>query len=322
MHASLATSLPPLGSDEAPETEAIPAGAKGSSVEIAIPLEQLGTLQVGDTVLAKVLRDDTFTPSAPAALQVPDISDVEPVVDVDDPTGDDHGPGMYTYPLDPVFIPGSYDITHFQVGTSGEDLVFTFDVDAPIYNAWGSPNGLSIQTFDVYIDKDPGAGTGARELIDGRNASLPDGDGWEYGVTIEGWYPAIYVAQPDGTTEETTPTFKVIIIVDKGRVIARVPKSLFGDGDPADWGYAAMVFSQEGYPAAGVRRIRNVDPEAAQWRIGGGADDVNHTRILDLVWPDAGVQEQMLSEYPTATGASVDDLGPDDFGTVPLLAAN
>jgi carbohydrate-binding DOMON domain-containing protein len=105
-------------------------------------------------------------------------------------------------------------------------------------------------------------------------------------------------------------------------VIARVPKSLFGDGDPADWGYAAMVFSQEGYPAAGVRRIRNVDPEAAQWRIGGGADDVNHTRILDLVWPDAGVQEQMLSEYPTATGASVDDLGPDDFGTVPLLAAN
>jgi alpha-amylase/alpha-mannosidase (GH57 family) len=321
-HASLATSLPPLGSDEAPETEAIPAGAKGSSVEIAIPLEQLGTLQVGDTVLAKVLRDDTLTPSAPAAFQVPDISDVEPVVDVDDPTGDDHGPGTYTYPLDPVFIPGSYDITHFQVGTSGEDLVFTFDVDAPIYNAWGSPNGLSIQTFDVYIDKDPGAGTGARELIDGRNASLPDGDGWEYGVTIEGWYPAIYVSQPDGTTEETTPTFKVIIIVDKGRVIARVPRVLFGDGDPADWGYAAMVFSQEGYPAAGVRRVRNVDPEAAQWRIGGGPDDVNHTRILDLVWPDAGVQEQMLSDYPPATGGTVDELGPDDFGKVPLLTAN
>lgn len=319
-HVALATSLPPLGSDQGLETEELAAATAGSTIEMAIPLDRLGTLQVGDTILARVVQNDELSPAGPAALQVPDISDVEPVIDVEDPVGDDHGPGTYTYPLDSVFIPGSYDITHFQVGTSGEDLVFTFDVDAPVYNSWGSPNGLSIQTFDVYIDKDPGAGTGARALLDGRNASLADG--WEYGVTIEGWYPAIYVAQPDGTTEETTPTFKVIVIGDKGRVIARVPRVLFGDGDPADWAYAAIVMSQEGYPAAGVRRVRNVDPEAAQWRIGGGPDDVNHTRILDVVWPVEGVQEQMLSDYPPATGVTIDELGPDDFGTVPLLTAS
>jgi hypothetical protein len=30
----------------------------------------------------------------------------------------------------------------------------------------------------------------------------------------------------------------------------------------------------------------------------------------------------MLSDYPPATGGTVDELGPDDFGTVPLLSAN
>jgi alpha-amylase/alpha-mannosidase (GH57 family) len=321
-HVQMATTLPPLGEEQAAFDQTLPAASSGTSVEFSIPLANLGTLQVGDTVLARLLQGDMLYPAdGPAALQVPDISDVEPILDVVDPVGDDHGPGSYTYPEDPVFIPGSYDITNFQVGTSGEDFVFTFDVDAPIYNAWGSPNGLSIQTFDIYIDKDPGAGTGSRELIDGRNASLPEGDGWEYGVTVEGWYPAIYVTQPDGTTEETTPTFKVIVVGDKGRVIIRVPQVLFGDGDPANWGYAAMVLSQEGYPAAGVRRVRNVDPQAAQWRFGGGPDDVNHTRVIDLVWSEAGVQEQMLSDYLGVSGVSVDELGPDDFGKVPLLTA-
>jgi alpha-amylase/alpha-mannosidase (GH57 family) len=319
-HVQMATTLPPLGDDQVTFDQTLPAGLSGTSVEFAVPLANLGTLQVGDTVLARLLRGDTLYPvDGPAALQVPDISDVEPIIDIDDPLGDDHGPGSYTYPTDPVFIEGSYDITHFQVGTSGDDMVFTFDVDAPIYNAWGSPNGLSIQTFDIYIDQDPGAGTGVKKLIDGRNATLDDG--WEYGVTVEGWYPAIYVAQPDGTAEETTPTFKVIVIGDKGRVIIRVPRELLGDGDPAGWGYTAIVMSQEGYPSAGVRRVRNVDPVAAQWRIGGGPDDVNHTRILDVVWPEEGLQEEMLSDYLPATGVTVDDLGPDDFPKVPLLTA-
>lgn len=29
--------------------------------------------------------------------------------------GDDYGPGSYTYPTDPVFVPGSYDIESFSV---------------------------------------------------------------------------------------------------------------------------------------------------------------------------------------------------------------
>jgi carbohydrate-binding DOMON domain-containing protein len=256
--------------------------------------------------------------AGPGYIQVPDIANVAVVFEVTDPTGDDHGPGSYTYPTDAVFTPGSYDLTGFTVGISGDNAVFTFDVDSAIANPWGSPAGYSVQTFDLYIDTDPGEGTGARLLLPGRNAALEEGNGWEYGITLEGWYPAIFVASADGTTEETNPTFRVIAD-SEGRVTARIPLELLGGGDPTTWGYAVAVMSQEGYPSAGVRRVRDIGTTAEQWLGGGAPDDANHTRIYDLLYPDDGVQEQMLGEYPPAQ--SVADLGPDDFPQVPLVTA-
>jgi alpha-amylase/alpha-mannosidase (GH57 family) len=322
-----ATGLPPLGSDQAEFGDPLPAGSDGESVEFTIPLAQLGALEVGDLVPFRVVPWDElggeialFPQAAPGAAQVPDISNVDVFLEVTDPQGDDHGPGSYTYPSDSVFTAGSYDLLDTSFGTEGGDLVITLQTLATIANPWGSPNGLSVQTFDVYIDQDPGAGTGARLLIDGRNAALEAGDGWDYGITVEGWYPAVYVASPDGATQETTPTFPVIVLGDKGKVIVRVPLELLGGGDPATWGYAVALMSQEGYPSSGVRRVRDVMATAEQWRIGGAPGaGLTHTRIMDLLWPDEGVQEQVLSAYTPA--ATVEELTPDQFAQVPLLVA-
>jgi len=93
---------------------------------------------------------------------------------------------------------------------------------------------------------------------------------------------------------------------------------VLGGGDPATWGYAVTLMSQEGYPSSGVRRIRDVMPSAEQWRLGGGpSSGVSHTRIMDIAWPEEGVQEAMLSSGTAA--ASIAELGPDDFALVPLL---
>jgi alpha-amylase/alpha-mannosidase (GH57 family) len=304
------------------EPEPVACRPTGEGVEIAVPLTVFGALEPGDTILAKLEADGARLPATgPMAFQVPDISNVEVLLDVADPVGDDHGPGTYTYPTDGVFAAGSYDLTRFQVGTEGDDVVLTFEVVAAIQNPWGSPRGLSVQTFDVYVDTDPGAGTGARLLIPGRNAALADDNGWEYAVTIEGWDPAIYVAAPDGTWEETTPSFDVITFGDKGKVVARIPRSLFGDGDLLTWGWAAAVMSQEGFPSSGVRRIRDVEAAAQQWRLGGSPGGINATRILDVAWPTAGEQESLLSGYEVVAAGKVDDLGPEQFGTIPLLVA-
>ncbi len=288
--------------------------------EISIPLAQLGALESGDSLLMKVERAEGRQPVAgPAIAQVPDISNVQVFLDVSDPTGDDHGPGGYRYATDAVFGPGSYDLTRFQVGTENDNLVATFEVVAPIGNPWGSPRSFSIQTFDIYIDTDPGASTGSRILIPGRNAALEQGNGWEYGITLEGWDPAIYVAASDGVWEETKPSFDILTFGDKGKVVARIPLELFGDGDPADWGYAAVVMSQEGYPSTGVRRVRDVVTTVEQWRMGGGPNDINHTRIIDVAFAELGVQEALLSDYPSASSGSIDALQADDYPLVPIV---
>jgi carbohydrate-binding DOMON domain-containing protein len=256
----------------------------------------------------------------PVALQVPDISNVAVFLDIADPVGDDHGPGTYSYPSDAVFTQGSYDIERFTVGTEGDQLVFAFDMVAPIQNPWGSPRNFSIQTFDIYIDTDVGTDNGERSLIDGRNASVAEGSGWEFGITVEGWEPAIYRAGAEGTVEETRPTFDVAVFGDQGRVVVRIPLSLLGVGDPATSGYAAVVLSQEGFPSQGVRRVRDVQANAEQFRLGGAPDDANHTRIIDVAWATEGEQEELLSTYPGS--ASLDGLEPDDFGLVPMATAS
>ena len=215
-------------------------------------------------------------------------------------------------------MPGSYDLRRFQVGTDAEHLIFAFEVRAPIANPWGSPRGLSVQTFDVYVDTNPEAEGGARLLLPGRNAALPPGHGWEYALTVEGWDSAFYVADAAGALEERQPSFDLVVFPAKGRVVVRLPRELFPEGNPAEWAYAAALMSQEGFPSAGVRRIRNVERSAERWRPGGGSAAVNRTRILDVAWPEGGMQEEMLSDYEAATG-SIELLTADDFGRLPLL---
>jgi alpha-amylase/alpha-mannosidase (GH57 family) len=298
----------------------------GETAVFAVPLASLGAIGVGDRLSIKVIVDETGTPGfAPVdsrgAVQVPDISNVEVLYSELDVLGDDFGPGSYTYPTDSVFTPGSYDLAGFTVGLSGDELVFEFSVASPISNPWDSPVGLSIQTFDVYIDTDRVAGSGANMLIDGRNAAVASPGGWERMLTIEGWEPALFTATSNDDVTETQPTMTTLVFGDEGRVVVRVARELFPEGDPSMWGYAVAVMSQEGFPSPGVRRIRDVEPVAQQWRIGGGDGSINGTRILDILWPVEGVQEAMLTPPAPIVSGSVDDLTPDDVAQLGLNVA-
>ncbi len=95
-------------------------------------------------------------------MLIPSLGETTMILEVQDPVGDDNGPGTYQYPTDGVFPESVFDVDHFSVGSDGINLVFTFDFVGPVENSWNSQNGLSVQTLDVYIDTDPGAGTGAR----------------------------------------------------------------------------------------------------------------------------------------------------------------
>jgi hypothetical protein len=93
------------------------------------------------------------------------------------------------------------------------------------------------------------------------------------------------------------------------------------DLDPATWGYLGVVMGQEGYPASGVWRIRDVEASPQQWRFGGAPAGTNHTRIIDVAYPSGfgPTQEEALSSYPASQEANMDALGPDDLAQLPMV---
>ena len=144
--------------------------------------------------------------------------------------------------------PGSYDILNFQVGSDAENVIFKFTMAGPVENSWGSPNGLSVQTFDIYIDTD-GDGEGGVALLPGRNLALEEGSAWDFAITVEGWEAGVFVPG-DGGPERIAAASDLLIVADPGqqKVTVRVPMTILG-ANPETWRYAAMVLSQEGYPS-------------------------------------------------------------------------
>jgi alpha-amylase/alpha-mannosidase (GH57 family) len=188
-----------------------------------VPLAALGGLQQGDKLFVRVISARGMSPAnAPGAVVTPDVGGVDAIFSMVDLKGDDHGPGSTTYPTDSVFTPGSFDLTKFSWGIADGEVVFTFDLGGPIRNPWGSPNGLALQTFDVYIDADPGKGTGESDLLAGRGAHLGAGNGWDAAVVFEGWAAKVVKATAQGRTEDH-PTMSIAVLADEGRVIGRVP---------------------------------------------------------------------------------------------------
>lgn len=310
------------------EAEFGKAAAATDFVEVGLPVSILENVANGNNIALNVLiRRETpqlLNPNQPFAIQYLSFEPLAQVFYMEDPKDDDFGPGSYTYPKDGVFKPGDFDLLAFEVASDGANLVFTFSLDAPITNGWNSPNGFSVQTFDVYIDKDPGAATGARLLLPGRNAALGAEDGWDIALWVEGWNPQVVVPDADNAPvnlTEATSAMKVFVDSGKNAVVVSVPAEYFGEGDPAAWGYAVAVLGQEGYPSEGVWRVRDVSKMAEAYRFGGAPDDNNHTRIIDLLLPTdaSAAQESVLSGYPSSA-APVDPTNPDSFAIIPLLS--
>ena len=296
----------------------------GSTVEISIPFSQLGELETGDSIMLKAVDPntlETFPQYGPAEINLLQIGAYTEVLTVQDPEGDDNGPGTYTYPTDTVFEAQVFDINTFQVSYNDSYILFDFTFFGPITNPWGSSIDLSLQTMDVYVDTDPGSGTGSRVLLPGRNLGLEEGFGWDIAVWAEGWYPEILA--PDAASGEamnTNTEMKILVDLATNKVTLRIPRSVFGDSSPETWAFAAMVMSQDGYPSTGVWRVRDVSENAAQWKIGGAPTGTNPTRVIDLVWAQGSTPDQaaMLSNF-TPVAKTQSELRLEDFALIPMF---
>lgn len=273
----------------------------GGTFEARIPFEQLG-YEPGDAVrLTAVLAvegaDAERLPwDGPAVVHVPRPTEGTLVFRMEDPEGDDYGPGTYTYPTNEVFPPGVFDLTEFEVYETESDVVFHVQFAGPIDNVWNSPNGLSVQTVDIYIDTDRVPGSGSTEALAGRRVRVAPESAWEYAVWVEGWNEKLFTA--DGT--ETNANVRAVTDPIHRRLTIQVPKSAVGEPEP-HWGYIVLAMGQEGFPASDSLRVREVMAVAQEWRFGGGHDGAFDPNVIDML-AAPGEQEEMLSAYDPRAG--------------------
>lgn len=227
-----------------------------------------------------------------------------------DPTGDDKGPGNYTYPTDTVYKPGSFDLTGLDVRQKGDKVDFVVTTNSSLEDPWRMGTGFSVQMVFVYIDKDGKEGSGSTDGLAGTNVKFAPADAWD----------KVVILSPQGasrvkTEVETKAAAVKDNVVVPGRVkgsgralSATVDLAALGGGDPSQWGYQVVMQSNEGFPASTDLLTRKVNEYEGQHRFGGGSDTDCDPHVMDVL---AGAGKGDASEAQAQYDMLKYECGPD-----------
>ena len=216
-----------------------------------------------------------------------------------DPTGDDKGPGTYTYPTDAVYTPGSFDLVQFEV-TAGDNPDFKVTVNDRLADPWGMGGGFATQMVFIFIDTDPTPGKGHTKSLPGLNVDFAADSAWEK-VIILSPQPASRVSA-EVKAKAADLAADIVIprrTVGTGKTIsAKVKLDELGGGDPAKWGYQVIMQSNEGFPDKADLLSRKVNEFEGQHRFGGGNDSDCDPHVMDLLAPKGeGKPEEAQGQY-------------------------
>ena len=233
------------------------------------------------------------------------------ILDMEDPTGDDDGPGGYGYPGNAVFKPGVFDLTRFTMVDTGSSVLFRLVFRNLGGNPWSGPNGWSLQYIHIYV-KTTLPAEGRRDTF-GLNVNITHGwhfailaaPGWGSDPVPQGERTALYYYDKD-TPVVQNGVLKAYADQATNSIYVEVSKSIVYDSGNIDkWTIAVLVTSYDGYSPTKVR----------PFVIGGGEWQVNVPSnyslaslkgvlplVLDLLAPTAKEQYQMLNSFNAATG--------------------
>ena len=118
------------------------------------------------------------------------------VLDVTDPTGDDNGPGTYQYPTatnadgSPVFVPGSFDLTRFQVLSDGTFAYLRVTLRT-LVPTFGVLDGA--QLLDVYVHVPGATATSTAAAFASRNYTIAPSGAWSQRVEVQGFAAPVWM---------------------------------------------------------------------------------------------------------------------------------
>lgn len=205
-----------------------------------------------------------------------------------DPTGDDNGPGTYTYPTDAVYKRGSFDLTGFQLKENGAKTDISITVNANLEDPWSMGNGFAVQMVFVFIDKDGKEGSGFTKVPPGLNFEFAPASAWEKCIIIS---PQAAARVKTEVEQKAAGMKDSIIIPSKTRGAARtitatIDTAALGEGDPTTWGYQVVMQSNEGFPSGSDLLTRKVNEFEGQHRFGGGNDGDCDPHVMDILAGD------------------------------------
>jgi carbohydrate-binding DOMON domain-containing protein len=231
-----------------------------------------------------------------------------------DPTGDDNGPGNYTYPTDAVYKAGSFDLTGLRLKERGKKADVEVDVNSTLEDPWKMGTGFSVQMVFVFIDTDGKDGSGFTDGLPGLNVKFAAAGAWDKCIILS--------PQPQGRVRSeieakvSAEMRKAIIIPVKakgaGRTLsATIDTADLGGGDPTTWGYQVLMQSNEGVPDKTDLLTRKVNEYEGQHRFGGGNDGDCDPHVMDCLAGDGmgdkaeiEAQHTMLASECNADGTS------------------
>lgn len=230
------------------------------------------------------------------ALTLAAVSAFAQTVSLKDPTGDDDGPGTYTYPTDAVYTRGSFDLTSFTLKVNGAKTDVSVGVNGNLADPWSMGGGFATQMVFVFIDKDGQEGHGYTKAPSGLNIEFAPSSAWEKVIILSPQQPARVKTEVE---QKAGDMQNAVIIPSRTRGAGRtisgtIDTAALGEGDPTTWSYQVVMQSNEGFPSGSDLLTRKVNEYEGQHRFGGGNDGDCDPHAIDILAGDAtGAKEEI-----------------------------
>jgi carbohydrate-binding DOMON domain-containing protein len=248
-------------------------------------------------------------------------------IEFKDPKGDDKGPGYYTYPTDPIYVAGSFDLLSATIEDKGNEIDFRINFNAPVTFNWG--DFWDVQQLQIYLDFDKIEGSGRTETIPGTQVLIDAANAWEKVVfidphTVPKINGEIQLKAADMQEDIVLPTKIRPIGKSIRATVSKADLGVAEDVDISKWGYGILMLSATGFPGDWCVLMRRVNEYNGQHRFGGGADGAGDPNVIDLFAgnadgsdDEAQLQYDMLGNWES--GMDPEDNEDDVLTTIKLV---
>lgn len=223
----------------------------------------------------------------------------KPIFTIEDPAGDDFGPGTYEYPTHNIFYEkGIFDILKFSIFDNDSKYVLSFKFNKLI-DPWESKFGFSMPLLQLYIDNKEG---GISELFrEGANVRLSQKYPWDIFLKISGWWIRAYRPGDKGkevdfwnTDENPWDVKGAKVLVEDNNILVHIERKVIGQLDDA-----RIYLIVGSFDPFGPDHFRSIGNKTSSWNF---ADKVSNNldyapRVIDIILPEGMEQEKVLSKF-------------------------